>query len=385
MMTDAADLRPDRRRLLQGAAAMVAAPFLNLGNHAVFAAATGSQRTYSTRAVDLVKRATVIDMLAPLTIADDDKILPKPLTEKMRADFMRSGVTAMHTAVGIGGPTAAEDTAGWIAAWSGFCGRNADTFSLVGTVADIDKAKAQGKIAVIMGCQNSDHFRKPQDVKNFYLAGQRVSQLTYNSQNLIGSGCTDRVDGGVSEFGAGIIKTMNEVGMLVDTSHCGDRTTIDAVALSTKPIAITHANCRAISGHPRAKPDEAIKALGAKGGVMGISDVRMFVSAKEPTKIDDIIDHVDHVAKLIGVEHIGIGSDMDLYGYDSLSPEQTKILQSYYNGKYGFRAKSDVDDTSHPQRIYDVTEGLIRRGYSDANIIAILGGNFHRLLSGIWV
>ncbi len=383
MMTDAPDIRPDRRRLLQGAAVAIAAPFLNLGNHALFAATP--TRTYSTRAVDLVKKATVIDMLAPITISDDLSILAKPISDAWRADFKRSGVTAMHNAVGIGGPHAAEEVASFIAAWSGFCGRNTDLFSLVGTVADIDRAKRDGKIAVIMGVQDSDHFLKPDDVKNFYLMGQRVSQLTYNSQNLIGSGSTDRVDGGISEFGASIVKAMNDTGMLVDVSHSGDRTTLDAVALSAKPIAFTHSNCRSISGHVRAKTDEAIKALGARGGVMGITNVRMFVTSQEPTTIDNVIDHIDHVAKLIGVDHVGIGSDQDLYGYDNLSAAQTKALQANYNGKYGFRAKSDADDTSHPQRIYDITEGLIRRGYSDANITAILGGNFHRLLAGTWI
>ncbi len=381
------DRQPDRRRLLQGAAAVVAAPFLNLGNHQLFAATPGpgSKRSYSTRAVDVVKASMVIDMLAPLTISDDPTLLAKPLSDKWRADFKRSGVTAMHNAVGIGGPDAPVEVASFIAAWSGFCGRNTDVFCLVGTVADIERAKREGKIAVIMGVQDSDHFRKPEDVRNFYLMGQRVSQLTYNSQNLIGSGSTDRVDGGVSEFGASIVKAMNDTGMLVDVSHSGDKTTLDAVALSAKPIAYTHSNCRSISGHVRAKTDEAIKALAAKGGVMGITNVRMFVTSKEPTTIDNVIDHIDHVVKLVGFDHVGIGSDQDLYGYDNLSAEQTKALQANYNGKYGFRAKSDADDTSHPQRIYDITEGMIRRGYSDANITAVLGGNFRRLLSGTWV
>ncbi len=371
----------DRRRILGAAAALVAAPFLNLGNNRLFAATT---RTYSTRAIDIVKAATVIDMLAPITLVEDPALLTRPMSDQWRADFRRSGVTAIHNAVGIGGPTAGEDVAAYIAGWSGFCGRNPDLFQLVGTVADIDRAKRDGRVAVIMGCQDSDHFRKADDVKAFYAIGQRVSQLTYNAQNLIGSGCTERVDGGVSEFGATIIKAMNDTGMLVDSSHCGDRTTLDAIALSAKPIAITHSNCRTISGHPRAKTDATIKALAAKGGVMGITAVRQFVTAKEPTTIDNLIDHIDLVAKLTSIEHAGIGSDMDLYGYDNLSAEQTKKLRSYYNGKYGFRDKNDTDDTSHPQRIYDITEGLIRRGYGNADIALVLGGNFHRLLAGTW-
>src|SRR5690606_23971525 len=106
--------------------------------------------------------------------------------------------------------------------------------------------------------------------------GQRCSQLTYNSQNRIGSGSTDRVDGGVSDFGVAIIKAMNDAGMLVDVSHSGDRTTLDAIELSPVPISFTHSNCRALVDHPRVKTDEAIIALAKKGGVMGITGVRMF-------------------------------------------------------------------------------------------------------------
>src|SRR3546814_10871101 len=104
-----------------------------------------------------------------------------------------------------------------------------------------------------MGLQNADHFLRPADVKTFYQIGQRCAQLTYNSQNRIGSGSTDRVDGGVSDFGARIIEAMNTVGMLVDVSHSGDRTTLDAIDLPAKPIAIAHSNCRALIDHPRVK------------------------------------------------------------------------------------------------------------------------------------
>jgi membrane dipeptidase len=371
-----------RRHMLQGAAAVVAAPFLNLGNHQLFAA---TPRSYSTRAVDLVRQALVIDMLAPLVLDDELDILAKPISDKWRADFKASGVTAMQNAVGIGGPDAPLEVAQYLAAWSGFVGRNGDVLSLVGRPEDIDHAKAQGKVAIIMGIQNSDHFRKAEDVKLYYLLGQRVSQLTYNSQNLIGSGSTEREDGGLSELGVEVVAAMNGAGMLVDVSHCGDRTTLDAIAMSKTPIAITHSNCRALNDHPRLKTDEAIKALAAKGGVMGMTAVRQFVRDREPTTIDHLIDHVDHAAKLVGIEHVGIGSDMDLYGYDNMTPARQEKLKAYYKGKYRFRDRLDTDDTSHPQRIYDITEGLIRRGYSDAQITGVLGGNFRRLLGTVWI
>jgi len=173
--------------------------------------------------------------------------------------------------------------------------------------------------------------------------------------------------------------------MLVDVSHCGDRTTLDAIELSPKPIAITHSNCRALNNHPRLKTDEAIRKLAAKGGVMGITGVRMFVKDKEPTTIEDIVDHIDHVVKLVGIEHVGIGSDSDLWGYDDMPPDQYKQLKESYKASYGFRDKIDIEGFDHPKKTFDLTEALIRRGYSDDNIAAILGGNFRRLLGATWI
>src|SRR3546814_16722363 len=109
---------------------------------------------------------------------------------------------------------------------------------------------------------------------------------------------------------------MNDVGMLIDVAHCGDRTTLDANELSPRPIAITHSNCRALVDHPRVKTDEAIKALGAKGGVMGITGVRMFVRGKEPTTIAHMVEHIDTVTRLIRIEHVRVGSDRESPGYD---------------------------------------------------------------------
>ena len=370
-----------RRKIIGGVfGAALAAPMLNRGAFALGPAG----RTYSRRALDLVRRSLVIDMLAPLTIDLEPSPWAKPLAPQAAADFRRSGITGFHNAYGLGGPDAYANALTYMAGWQGYAGRNPDVFALVGTAADLDRAKASGRAAVIMGIQNAQHFRTAADVATFYGLGQRCAQLTYNSQNLIGSGSTDRVDGGVSDFGASIIEAMNKAGMLVDVSHSGDRTTLDAVAISPVPIAYTHSNCRAISGHPRTKTDEAIRALAAKGGVMGITGVRQFVSRTDPTTIRHYVDHIDHVVKLTGVEHVGIGSDADLYGYDDLPPDQLAKLKGAYKGSYAFRDKVDVDGFDHPLKVFDLTEELIRRRYSDGNIRAILGGNFRRLVGQTW-
>jgi len=248
----------------------------------------------------------------------------------------------------------------------------------------LDTVKKSGKLGIILGVQDSDHFRTPEDVHYFFSIGQRVSQLTYNKRNLIGTGSTERTDSAITDFGVSIIEGMNTVGMAIDVSHCGDLTSIDACAISKAPVLITHSNCRALAQHPRCKPDEVIRKVAATGGVMGITGVRHFVKTAEPTTIEDVLNHYDHVAKLVGVEHVGVGSDIDLDGYDALPEPIRKKLHASYKASYGFRDKDDIEGLDHPQRSYDLAEGLIRRGYSDQDIEGILGSNFKRVLSKIW-
>lgn len=376
---------PSRRRLLGGAVALaagaVAFPMIATGRHRIVPAL---DTMYSTRAIDLVRESLVIDMLAPLKIDFRPEYYASRISEEDAADMRASGITGFHHAVGLGGPDVYARTLQYMAAWNGFVGRNSHVFTLVGEVEDLDRAKADGKAAVIMGVQNADHFRKPDDVAMFYGLGMRCAQLTYNSQNFIGSGATDRVDGGVSDYGVAIIEAMNEAGMLIDVSHCGDRTTLDAIELSPRPIAITHSNCRSLNNHPRVKTDEAIRKLAAKGGVMGITGVRMFVRDREPTTIEHLVDHIDHVARMVGIEHVGIGSDADLNGYDDMPAEQNAMLRGGYKSSYAFRDKLDIDGFDHPRKTYDLAEVLIKRGYSDADIKLVLGGNFRRLLAATW-
>ena len=371
-----------RRAMVAGAVgAAVSAPMINRGAFA-FAAAPG--RAYSRRAVDLVASSLVIDMLAPLKITLSADYITHRLTDAEAAEFKASGITGFHNAYGLGGPDAKEQALTFLAGWQGFAGRNSHVFTLVDGVADLDRAKAEKKCAVIMGIQNAEHFEKVEDVALFRRLGLRCAQLTYNSQNLIGSGSTERIDGGVSDYGAAIIAEMEKQRMLIDVSHCGDQTTLDAIAIAKGPIAITHSNARALVDHPRVKTDAAIKALAAKDGVMGITGVRMFVRTTDPTNVGHMADHIDHVAKLVGIDHVGIGSDADLHGYDDMKPDEYALLKGAYKGSYAFRDKIDIDGFDHPLKVFDLTEELIRRGYSNDNITAVLGGNFRRLLAQVW-
>ena len=366
--------------------AIIATPMVNFGRFQVFA---NVATEYSTRAIDLVRQSTVVDMLSLLTLDFNKQgrwmADPESFTAADIQPFKDSGINIIHPAIGIGGQTSYTDALQFFGSWNGFIADRDEYFMRIDSAGDIDRVKKSGKLGVILGLQNSDQFRTVNDVDFFRGLGQRVSQLTYNSRNLIGNGSTERRDEGISDFGVSIIERMNKVGMAVDVSHCGDRTTLDAFEISKKPVLITHSNCRTLAGgHPRDKTDEAIKRVGQAGSVMGITGVRMFVKATEPTTIEDALDHFDHVRKLIGAQHLGVGSDIDLYGYDSMPPELNKKLRANYKGSYGFREKIDIEGLNRPQRMFDLTEGLIRRKYSDGDIQGILGGNFARVLKQIW-
>lgn len=378
-----------RRQFVQlTVGALVASPFINLGNYRLFA---GSTAVYSDRAITLVNESLVMDMLSLFDLervlqAEESGESPVAFSREELLAIRESGIDVFHPAVGMGGPGVQLDAMSHMAFYNGLVADYPDLLMRIDSVSDIDQLRQSDKTGIILGVQNSDHFQAVEDVKRYYFAGQRISQLTYNTQNMIASGSTDRADGGISDFGESIVKAMNEIGMAVDVSHCGDQTSLDAFELSTRPVLVTHSNCRALSiGHPRCKTDEAIKAMAAKGGVMGVTAVRNFVKVDEPTTIEHYVDHVDHIVKLAGIEYVGIGTDSDLKGYDALPKDIYDQLKSGYKSSYSFRDKIDIEGLDHPKKMYDLTEALIRRGYSDDNIRAILGENFRRVLGEIWV
>jgi membrane dipeptidase len=381
------------KRVVAFAAASFAAPMINRGSFQLFAQ---SATKYSAHAIELLQQSTVLDMLNPFTLVGvlapekGDKrptwfTNPETFTAADLQRFKDSRIDVMHIGVGYTGPKAYDDVTRFLGMWNGFLAHHSDGLLRVDEPARIDAAKASGKIGIILGVQNSEHFRTVDDVDYFYQLGQRISLLTYNSRNYIGNGSTERRDEGISDFGIKIIDRMNKIGMAVDVAHCGDKTTLDAFDLSKSPVLITHSNCRALNpNHPRCKTDEAIRKMAAKGGVMGITEVRNFVSNKEPTTIESLLDHYDYVAKLVGVEYVGVGSDIDLDGYDAMPDDYKKWLRGLYTSAYAFRDKMDTDGANHYRRMFDLTDGLIRRGYNDHDVALILGGNFKRVLGQIW-
>lgn len=353
----------NRRKFLgQAAVAVCSAPLLR---------AAESANPISSRAKDLVAKSNVIDMLGLLTLnwpqLEKWQTHPKAFGE---ADFQKlraSGIDVFHPAVAFDGETY-EITRQWFRKWNQLITGHPGYFVRIDGAQDLAAAKEQGKIGVILGMQDANHLRCVEDVDLFYGMGQRLTQVTYNSLNKLGAGCKAGKDGGLTAFGGDVIARMNTIGMAIDVSHCGERTTLEAIEASQKPVLITHSNCKALAPVDRCKTDEAIQAAARKGGVIGLTSVRHFVRAKDPVTIEDALDHFDHAVKLVGIEHVGLGSDLDLDGRDRRT------------GRLAY----DIAGLNRTDRVFELTEGLIRRGYTDEHIGLMLGGNFQRALAGIW-
>ena len=178
--------------------------------------------------------------------------------------FRDSGISVFHIATGVGGVDAYTNVLRFLGLWNGFLAHHHAALMRIDSGAALDAVKASKKIGVLLGIQNSQHFRTVEDVDVFYALGQRISQLTYNSRNMIGNGSTERRDDGISDFGVAVVARMNQVGMAVDVSHCGDRTTLDAFEVSAGPVLITHSNCRALV--PGASPLQDRRGDSAHGG-----------------------------------------------------------------------------------------------------------------------
>jgi membrane dipeptidase len=380
-----------RRAVLTALGASFAAPAVLRGRFSLFA---HSQTKYSARAIKLVEESLTIDMLNQFRFPDYavkpplvEQWLKTPgaFTAEQFAVYRDSGLKIF--ALGHGAPDYAAGI-NFYADWNGFLAGYSDWLIRIDDAADFERVRAPGKVGVMLTFQGSDHFRTPDDVNTFWALGQRASQLTYNYANRLGAGFLEHQDGGLTVFGGSIVTRMNQVGMAVDLSHCGDRTTLDGIAASKKPAIFTHASCRAlVPGGLRCKTDEAIRALAKAGGVMGIPFLRFMVRDREPVTVEHVLDHFDHVITLVGVEHVGVGSDMDLVGNPN-PINGPPVTETPNWDRYLFHRDPEgritVSGLDHPKRTFDLAEGLIRRRYQDRDIKLVLGGNFARVLAEIW-
>jgi len=263
----------------------------------------------------------------------------------------------------------------------------ADLIMPIRRTADIQTAKETGRTGIILGFQNTSAIEDDLKLLSiFHQLGVRIIQLTYMEANLAGQGCLERIDAGLTSFGLEMIEEMNRLGILIDLSHVGYRTTMEAIEASKKPVAFTHANPKSLCNHPRNKPDDAIKALVRKGGVIGATVFPVFLPAGNNSTIKDFVDVVDYLVKMVGIDHLAIGTDFTegqpkeffdwlLTGRSMKGPALTVKLEHPIKNTQGIQGAADFPN---------VTEALVARGYAESDIRKILGENMVRLFREIW-
>jgi membrane dipeptidase len=335
------------------------------------------------------RKALVIDACGGINI--DSLALPIPAASTEEA--IRSGVTAINWTIsrpnfqdtveqiGFIGALVENDPSHWLMVWRH---------------SDLERAKRESKIGIMMGFQHPQPIEPDaQDpeldsLQTFRRLGVRIMQLTYNNRGLLGDGCLEPGNAGLSKLGRSAVGRMNELGIAVDISHCGQRTTAEAIAASNKPVLVTHAGCSAVHAHPRNKDDRELRALADRGGVIGVYFMPYLVASPTSPTREHVLQHLDHALKVCGTDHVGIGSDGTLDRFPD-SPEQRKAFEKDMaeRKKLGIAAPEEdrppfSPDLNRTDRLEIIASGLGKLGYSWEVVEKVLGRNFYRALGEIW-
>jgi membrane dipeptidase len=337
--------------------------------------------------------AIVIDSLGgPGDSGDVDEFAP--LSAAALKDVQASGLTAVNLTVsGVGSYTRNYDeTIKNIAFWNAQIAAHPALFLQIRHATDIGEAKHGGRLGIIYGFQDATPLAEDLDRVDMFLnLGVRIFQLTYNRRNLIGDGCLESGNAGLSEFGRKLVTRLNERKALVDLSHAGERTTLEAIEASKVPIAISHTGCAALNSTPRNKTDNELKRLADKGGYVGIY-LMPFLRGKGQPMAADVIAHIEHAVDVCGEDHVGIGTDGTISPV-AVTAEFKKNFADQINDrrKRGISAPGEdpsvytfIPDLNRADRFARIAELLSARKHSDARIAKILGGNFARLLHDVW-
>ena len=323
----------------------------------------------------LFDRTIVFDALS----ADEDWQNPEPIF----AAYKAAGVTAIHTSLANRNLAVAKNA---LAEWQKRFDLFPDRLMKIARGADIAAAKKSGKVGVLLGFQNATIVES--DVRNvdaLHAAGTRCIQLTYNSRNLLGDGCTERTNAGLSDFGVAVVERMNNLGIVVDLSHCGEATSRDGILVSKRPPAFTHTMCKAVYDHVRAKSDDLIKALSDKGGVTGIATLGYFIGPTPETSFEDYLRHVDHAVKVAGIDHVGLASDYSIRGIEAMHTRESWYVPRLTSFKPVYRVRWPpwIKELDPPERFRNIAHGLGKRGYRTADLEKLLGGNWARYLRDV--
>lgn len=315
-----------------------------------------------------------------------------PLPPEALSALAGSRLTATNfTIVGPGADF--EKTVRAVAFVSAAAERHGDRLLVARSIGDLERARREAKLALILGFQTTDMLGGDLSrIDVFRRLGVRIMQLTYNDRNLLGDGCLEPGDAGLSRLGREAVEKMNAAGVTIDLSHCGGRTTREAIAASKRPVLVSHAGCRAVFDHPRNKDDAALKALADRGGVIGIYLMPFLSAGPGPITAGDFFRHVDHALTVAGEDHVGIGTDQGLRPIAD-TPEYRRELarEIEQRRQAGIGAPGEsadrppfIPEFNRVDRFERLAGELGRRGVPTPAIDKILGKNFARVLAQTW-
>lgn len=297
-------------------------------------------------------------------------------------DWIKGGVSAC--AVSVASTQSARETVGLLGGFYRLLSSRPELV-LATRASGITEAKAQGKLAVIFHFQGTHPFEyDPNLVEVFARLGVRMVQLTYNVRSPVGDGCEEPNDAGLSRFGRRVVSELNRCRVVVDVSHTGERTSLDAVQASTAPVIASHSNSRAVHDVPRNLSDDLIRQIAATGGVIGAVGYGAFVCPSAEPTLDDFIDHIAYMSDLVGPQHVAIGMD-----YTIPNPPPSEYLRFVESGVWD-PANYPPPPWSYPEGLSDasqwvkLTGRLLERGFGADEVRGILGGNWMKVFRAVW-
>jgi membrane dipeptidase len=320
----------------------------------------------------------------------------QPLTDAHLKDVRDSGLTAVLVTIGTVGTMPSEsafsEAVRSMLDFDREIARHPDTFAGIRKVADIAAAKKAKRTGLIYGMQDGVAFESDLDrLEDLHQLGLRVVQPTYNRRNLLGDGCMETSNAGLSRTGVECIERLNTLGILVDLSHCGRQTAADAIRVSKRPVAFTHTGSAAVADHPRHRTDAELRAVAEKGGVSGVFVMPYLAGGKQPSAAD-VIRHLEHMLNVAGEDHVSIGTDgtispavLDQKYKDSFAETTRKRKEA------GIAAPGETEDgylfandLNTPRRLETLGQMLADKGHSATRIEKILGGNLVRVFKDSW-
>ncbi len=321
--------------------------------------------------------------------AASPRLDPRAVNDALAARLIAVNQTIGHV-FGEGDPfVLTVEEIGW---WQAALRERPEALIHVLSAADIGRADKEKKCGVIFGFQNSEMFAgDPARASVFRDLGVRIVQLTYNIRNAAGDGALVAENRGLTDFGRKLVAALNEKKLLVDLSHAGEKTTMEAIAASSAPIAITHTGCAAIAAHPRSRGDAELRALSEKGGVAGIYFMPFLTPGRQQMAAD-VVAHIEHAVNVMGEDHVGIGTDGSVSPIDDMEAYMTAHRADIAERrKQGISAPNEsedvitlVPDLMGPAMFERLASLLAARGYKEGRIEKILSGNFLRLFGEVW-